>query len=388
MATTIDPLTPAAPAPAGVTADFYSTSQLQLELLVVFGVTFGIATILLMLRLYTGLVLTKQLGWDAFFVVLSWLASLTFFIVMVIAFQAGFGRHLYNVNVGQLARYIELLKTMAITYIWPPTLAKVSLLFLYYRIDKHMGFRYCIPLAGFAVLAPTLIYTILFAGPCDPAKGDLQCLNKLAVSQAVTNIGTDAMLIAMPIHMIANLNMAMRQKITLGCLLAFGSFVVVFSIIRAAFVHSFVSDADITHTQAYVAIWGCLELNFGIICNCLAVLKPFLTRHMPWLARRITGTSGTRGQPRSKSEQTTTAFSMAKQSSRSHWRGDPGNHSYQLHSVGKSLTPDPEQQLSSTNKPTSRVIVTDEYFVDYSPKKPNGGDDSSTEGILEDSTRR
>ncbi|KXJ90080.1 hypothetical protein Micbo1qcDRAFT_184183 [Microdochium bolleyi] len=322
----MDPATAIAPAPEGVTPDFVSISPLQIELVVVFGSTFVIATLFLGLRFYTTLYLTKQIGWDAPLIVLSWLAALGFFVLMLIvlqqkAFPAGFGRHSYNVTMAQLNEYLRLLLGLAFTYIWPPTLAKLSLLFMYRRIDSKMGFPYCIHLAIVAVLAPTLVITYLFAGPCNPTSGDLQCLNNIVIAQATTNILTDVMLILMPLQMTMRLNMPKRQKVTLGCLLTFGSLyvqhsvpvspplpptnllplhfqhyysVVVFSIIRSAFIHYFTTDPDVTYTQAYVAVWSCLELNFGIICNCLAMLQPFLRAHMPRVARKLMGTSITK----------------------------------------------------------------------------------------------
>lgn len=61
----MDPSTPLAPAPAGVVPDFYTITPLQITITVVFALTFAIATALLAARLYTGIRLTRQLGWDA-----------------------------------------------------------------------------------------------------------------------------------------------------------------------------------------------------------------------------------------------------------------------------------------------------------------------------------
>lgn len=100
----IDPLTPVAPAPSGVTPDFYSVSSLQVQLSVLFGVTYGIATILMCLRLYTGIFVVKKLYFDArectaavslgypaggqiadsfsVFLVVAWVLAGTFFLIM------------------------------------------------------------------------------------------------------------------------------------------------------------------------------------------------------------------------------------------------------------------------------------------------------------------
>lgn len=53
------------PAPKGETADFYGTSDLQVTILVVYITTSVLATVGLILRLYTGARLIRKLGLDA-----------------------------------------------------------------------------------------------------------------------------------------------------------------------------------------------------------------------------------------------------------------------------------------------------------------------------------
>lgn len=53
------------PVPEGETADFYGTSDLQVTILVVYIATSVLATFGLVLRLYTGVRLVRNLGVDA-----------------------------------------------------------------------------------------------------------------------------------------------------------------------------------------------------------------------------------------------------------------------------------------------------------------------------------
>lgn len=53
------------PAPEGETVDFYGTSDLQVTILVVYITTSVLATVGLILRLYTGARLIRNLGLDA-----------------------------------------------------------------------------------------------------------------------------------------------------------------------------------------------------------------------------------------------------------------------------------------------------------------------------------
>lgn len=52
------------PPPEGVTPDFDGSSPLQKSIVIIYSCTFTVATILLMLRLYTGIVIVRKLDWD------------------------------------------------------------------------------------------------------------------------------------------------------------------------------------------------------------------------------------------------------------------------------------------------------------------------------------
>lgn len=47
------------------------------------------------------------------------------------------------------------------------------------------------------------------------------------------------------------------------------------------------NNPDVLYTQGSAAVWSAVEINIGILCNCLAMLKPFVRRHMPWLKSLI-----------------------------------------------------------------------------------------------------
>lgn len=69
------------------------------------------------------------------------------------------------------------------------------------------------------------------------------------------------------------------------------------SCVRIAYVRVMINNPDVTYTQGSAAVWSAIEINLGILCNCLAMLKPFVRRHMPWL-RSLIGPRGTGGSGR------------------------------------------------------------------------------------------
>ena len=80
-----------------------------------------------------------------------------------------------------------------------------------------------------------------------------------------------------------------------------------------------VDNPDFTFTHGSTALWSIVEMNLGVLCNCLAVMKPFARRHMPYLLSSSTGTGAT--EP---------TYGKRSKSNGKSW-----GHSYQLHSVGK-----------------------------------------------------
>jgi hypothetical protein len=158
---------------------------------------------------------------------------------------AGFGRNMYEVSQEQLMGYFSVchaslqtalheltrairqqLISLALTYLWPPTLTKLSILVLYWRISPSKPFRICIVILAVMLVGYTATFTVLFVGPCNPLLATPEsaiCLNNIAVSQAVLNIVTDGLIIILPIPTIHKLNMPLKQRITVGLILGLGS---------------------------------------------------------------------------------------------------------------------------------------------------------------------
>ncbi|KAI8957855.1 hypothetical protein F5Y11DRAFT_363263 [Daldinia sp. FL1419] len=355
------------PPPEGVTPDFYSWTSLQTTLLILFIVTFAIATILLILRLYTAFGIVKKMDWDILFIIAAWGVSLAFYIGSIIAMPAGFGRHLWDVTPTQLLGYYKVLLLLAITYIWPPSLSKFALLVLYVRLNPSKPFRACVFLSGFFIFAYTVVFTVLFAGPCNPLSiGSGVCLNNIAIAQAVLNIVSDVIIIVLPIPMIHKLHLPLRQKVAVGFLIVLGSAVVIVSIARVAYVRAMVENPDVTWTQASAAVLSTLELNIGIMGNCISRLKPLVQKHLPSWGSSMGGsrTPGSHGQNQSGNIPRS-------------WGTGKGSQAYKLESMEHGRKFGDEERDANTD-----IYVVNDYRVEYDAKVPNQTRTGSTESIL------
>ncbi|ROW07157.1 hypothetical protein VPNG_07322 [Cytospora leucostoma] len=305
------------PAPPGRTPNFDSPSDLQVGILTVYVVTSFLATIGLALRFYTGAVIVRNLGIDAFLLFASWAVYLASFIGMLRVFPCGFGKHLWSVTEEQMQCYMDSLLFLGITYFWPTTLAKLSLIALYHRIDVRMGYRIALYVVACTVITYTVVFTIVLSGPCNPRNSSSgTCLNNVALAQAVLNITTDGILIIMPTFTLWNLQITRRQKITVGAIIA--------SCVRIAYVRAMIDSPDVLYTQGSAAVWSAVEINIGILCNCLATMKPFVRRHMPWLVSFIGAVSSGGG-----------GSGKARDSDGRFGNGRGSRASYQLHSFAQ-----------------------------------------------------
>lgn len=93
-----------------------------------------------------------------------------------------------------------------------------------YRINPSAIYRTFVVGIAVAITAYTLTLCIITGGPCNPLKsGTTVCLENVALSHAVLNIASDLAVVAVPIPTIHGLHLSLKQKISLGCLLALGS---------------------------------------------------------------------------------------------------------------------------------------------------------------------
>lgn len=100
----------------------------------------------------------------------------------------------------------------------------MAMLSVLFRINPSLIYRCVVVSAAVAILAYTLALTGITGGPCNPLKsGTTSCLENVALAQAVMNIVSDFAVIAIPIPTIHGLHFTLKQKISVGCILAIGS---------------------------------------------------------------------------------------------------------------------------------------------------------------------
>ncbi|KAI5455561.1 hypothetical protein BGZ63DRAFT_468521 [Mariannaea sp. PMI_226] len=108
----------------------------------------------------------------------------------------------------------------------------------------------------------------------------------LSMAYNVNNIVTDIILIALPLPKILKLKLPLRQRFTLYGILLIASGALTASVLRLArvvMIQSILDDPDQSWIQSTSFLMSVIEMNLGIICNSVVLLRPFAARYLPWL---------------------------------------------------------------------------------------------------------
>ncbi|CAN9079907.1 unnamed protein product [Alternaria alternata] len=248
----------------------------------------GLAFIVVCLRLYTRFFLIRCVGIEDAGIALAMLCSIGLTICIGVQAKNGMGRHTDTINDGDMTTFLRAFWASLIVYYLSLGLTKGSMLLQYRRIFPTKSFQ----VANWITMAVVISYTIwtVFSSifMCVPVRAfwtheKATCLNQFAVwfTNAAINIITDFAIILLPIPVIRKLNLGKRQKIGLISIFAIGGFVCLVSILRLQSLVAISNSADPSYDNPPAATWSSVESNVGIICACLPLLRPLITKWLP-----------------------------------------------------------------------------------------------------------
>ncbi|KAK1753389.1 putative PTH11-type G-protein coupled receptor protein [Echria macrotheca] len=225
------------------------------------------------------------LSWDDATLFVAWIFSVILGALVMGAAASGLGRHISDLELGDVSTTIKLTYVADIFYKLSLNMTKISILLLYVRRFVAPWFTAsCRVMLGLmaAFLVATTITTIVQCTPVnalwDPTVAGT-CIDGKAFwyFNGGFTILTDVILLALPFQPIHASGLPAGQKIALILVFAFGMFTTVTSILR---MQSFDTGADFTfHTDT--AIWSVIEANLAIICGCVPVFRPLLAPIFP-----------------------------------------------------------------------------------------------------------
>jgi hypothetical protein len=185
---------------------------------------------------------------------------------------------------------------------------------LYYRMSQARPFfRYSTLVVGVIVVLSGIVLTFLNIFQCNPISGafdgdqEATCIDiiSLYLCSAPVNVITDLAILVLPLPMVTSLRLDVRQKVGLLATFLTGVFVTVVDVVRIAYLQEALIQAintdvnptgsgkgaipDFAWHASYSFMWSAVEVNVGLICACILVVKPLLAL----VVKVIPGTSQT-----------------------------------------------------------------------------------------------
>ncbi|KAE9962581.1 hypothetical protein BLS_000164 [Venturia inaequalis] len=252
-----------------------------------------VATILLMIRAYTKVVLVKKVASDDWCMLLAWIFSVPVQCLIIYRAPAGLvGVHAWELTGNQLNTIARITLTTTVLYSPALAFAKMSFLCLYLNLNPAQGFRTSVYLTMFVVIGSCVGIVISLLAACRPFAKNIdvtvvegQCLNKAAlyIATGILNIITDIMVLLLPIPMVLRLQMVKSRKIMLILLFSVGSITCVTSAVRVALLPPMLTSEDASWDTVYPSLWILIEASLIIITGTLPTMRLFLRHVAPTL---------------------------------------------------------------------------------------------------------
>ncbi|KAF2737759.1 hypothetical protein EJ04DRAFT_86507 [Polyplosphaeria fusca] len=243
-------------------------------------------------------IVVTGLGMDDYVIIAALVASGLLSLAECQAVVYGYGRKYSELSPETRITARKWFYIAQVFYKTVPTLNKVSVVCLYYRIFGvsskwfrnacHVANAFIIS-AGFAFTVATVFQCTPIAAFWDKSIHPFRCFQNEPwwISFSVVQIVTDFALLALPLREVLRLSMTKAEKIGLCFVFGTGLFVTFASIFRATTIAASASDPDPTRGPLPATVWSVIEVNAGIICACLPMLRhPFLKFFGPLFGSR------------------------------------------------------------------------------------------------------
>ncbi|CAZ83370.1 unnamed protein product [Tuber melanosporum] len=182
----------------------------------------------------------------------------------------------------------------AYTLLYNPALmaTKTSILVFYLGLSKNYKLlRIANWVTLVAVNVAGLILTLLIAFQCQPVSETFQTSHSpsfeciptytMLYASGPVNLITDLAILVLPMPILTSLRLPRKQKIILIVVFAAGGFVTVIGIVRIHFFEKAVATTLLNWDGSLSFMWSSIEVNVGIFCASIPMLKPLVARLFP-----------------------------------------------------------------------------------------------------------
>ncbi|CBX99396.1 hypothetical protein LEMA_P086350.1 [Plenodomus lingam JN3] len=253
-----------------------------------------------------------RLGADDYTIVASLCFSIFLSISIQLAIVNGYGKRKQDLTIEELRTCLKYFWVAQTPYKIVVCLNKTSVLLLYKRIFITRHFQWLCISALVIIIGSGVASTLAAILQCIPIQRSWDksiegtCIDnsKFWLANAVLNISTDVLVLALPVREIYKLHLKAQEKVMVYCLFLLGGIVTATSVLRVtAVANSVRNQQDITFNFIPRGIWTLIEANLGIICACLTVLRRPAQRLIMLMTHASKPTSSYDGNRNSKAAQ-------------------------------------------------------------------------------------
>lgn len=299
--------TPARPPPPGRTSNFTDPESRCYQLIIPIAVFTALIVILVSLRIYSRLRITRSFGADDWLCIAATILTLSYSaLILKLLFRPGggiLGIHLWDVPLSHYIEYSKGSLADSVLIRITNTTIKVAFLVFYLRLFSPVTHvRYMIWAGMAVVITFCVVFVVLDIVACAPwpsEHGDwlapslLDRCDRIAVdlitAAAYFSVITDFYILFIPLHQIPKLGLSRKRKIGVSLIFLTG-FLATCAGIANLVVRSnkkVFDPSDFTWTIVPVYATSLTEINVGLLCHSLPVIFVLFTGRYSNLSKSL-----------------------------------------------------------------------------------------------------
>ncbi|KAL8760418.1 MAG: hypothetical protein Q9199_000042 [Rusavskia elegans] len=251
-------------------------------------IVFVASTLIVIVRIFTRLCLTKNFGWDDAVMVLTQVINACGMGFVGAEVSNGLGRKRYYLASGSYKKFLKYDYLDWVQVFLTLLLSKISICLFLLRLSSFRRIRLALHGMNIFLITSHIPLTFLIIFQCNPIskywrnplEGPGNCFDKdtvatIIIIQGVFSIVSDFVLAGFPIVLLWNVQLSKRTKVGLCMLMGLGVITAGICIGRTA-LSGQVKSMDVSWAGIPNALARVFEINLGIIAACMPIMKPFL----------------------------------------------------------------------------------------------------------------
>ncbi|KEY64630.1 hypothetical protein S7711_02834 [Stachybotrys chartarum IBT 7711] len=249
----------------------------------------SITTVVLILRFYSRLWVTKGRGLDDALIFAAFFPALGFSVASIMGeIHAGWDRHVWDLRPSVWTASLQLTLLTYSLFTLASGLTKLSLIAMVHRLAGPSRVKTRIIVKGFAALvtANMIIFIFITVFQCRPISAywtvttrEQSCIDNAKHLLAASCINTimDFLVVLLPLTVVTRLQLPWKQYATVLGLFGLGFGATIAAAVRTYYTWYMTVDYDMTWHGWTVALTSSIELHLGIICASVPALRPLLS---------------------------------------------------------------------------------------------------------------